>query len=97
MKQPGRRDIHNKYKDIILQRLSHNAHSQHKNNSRINSVKTQCTPNEKSLDMCERYFECLNLNFAVKYKPVSLEAKPKSSVRCLYTELIQLSQTKFKK
>lgn len=97
MKQAGRREIHNKYKDIILQRLNQNARSQHKSNSRINSVKTQCTPNEKSLDMCERYFEYMNLNFAVKYKPVPAEAKPKSAVRCLYTELIQLSQIYFKK
>ena len=70
-----------------------------KNNSRIHSLKTQCTPNDKTQDFCEKIFDDFEVNFKQKYRPIIIKSKTKPIGRCLYPELIELknkSETKLK-
>jgi hypothetical protein len=46
--------IQNKYKNIIIERLSNvNNKNNSNNNSKIHNLKTQCTPNDKTQNMHE--------------------------------------------
>ena len=89
MRRELTKNTHNKYKAIIMEKLAQNdSTAAKKNNSHIHSLKTQCTPNDKTQDFCQKLFEDFQTNFQVKYKPVIVPSKPKPIRRCLYIELL---------
>ena len=75
------------YKNIIIDRLKKNSYQEDNKKSILNSLKTQCTPNDKTQDLSERFFEEFDLNCKVKYKPVEVKQGRKPLTRCLYLEL----------
>ncbi len=94
MRRDLTKNTHNKYKAIIMDKLAHNdSTAGKKNHSHIHSLKTQCTPNDRTQDFCQRLFEDFQSNFQVKYKPILLPNKPKPVRRCLYPELLELSKS----
>jgi hypothetical protein len=49
---------YNRYKNIIIDRLANsNKTTAKKNVSNIHSIKTQCTPNDKTQNVYEKIFE----------------------------------------
>lgn len=65
--------LQNKYKNIIMERLATNQQNTgKKNHSQIHSLKTQCTPNDKTQDIYEKIFEDFDSSYKSKYKPIIL-------------------------
>lgn len=55
--QPNSKNIQNKYKDLIIERLNpKNNDSVRKKNDHMQSLKTQCTPNDKTQDLSQDIF-----------------------------------------
>lgn len=53
MRRELTKNTHNKYKAIIMEKLAQNdSTAAKKNNNHIHSLKTQCTPNDKTQDFC---------------------------------------------
>lgn len=78
------------YRNIIIDRLKKSKHSEDNKKSMIHSLKTQCTPNEKTQDFSERFFEDFDISCRVKYRPVDLKEQRKPIKRCLYLELREI-------
>lgn len=84
------------YKNIIIDRLKKNSYQEDNKKSMQHSLKTQCTPNDKTQDFSERFFEEFDLNCKVRYKPVEAKENRKPLTRCLYLELKDIWEKELK-